>query len=200
MTQMSPDTSMPADMMRDVGSAGPFPHQHFASVMNSDISLGAYLLQSLCCHCENCGSTNTPQWRKGWYSKVLGKHVLLCNACGLKYSKNQFCPYCYFVYSRSSKNKHDDREAGRQWLSCQRCQRWVHLDCEQRYGDHEGRIDKQKYVCPSCEVSSGPVPMDEDPPACPNLGLSQSAETRPRHLYKSDDDEGFRLSPSTASI
>jgi hypothetical protein len=32
----------------------------------------------------------------GWFSVVLQKHVLLCNACGLKYSKSQYCPYCYF--------------------------------------------------------------------------------------------------------
>jgi hypothetical protein len=43
-----------------------FPNQHLTdTVLSSDEGLAAYLLSSLCCHCENCGRTDTPQWRKG---------------------------------------------------------------------------------------------------------------------------------------
>lgn len=63
-----------------------------------DVTLGAYFISHLNQICENCGVTETPQWRKGWYSNVLQHTVLLCNKCGLKYMKNQFCPYCMYVY------------------------------------------------------------------------------------------------------
>lgn len=33
--------------------------------LSADIILGAYLIQHLRSHCENCGAVNTVQWRKG---------------------------------------------------------------------------------------------------------------------------------------
>lgn len=205
LSQMQSSNAMLQQMKsRDSGSSaaeqGHFPRQHFAN----DVSLGAYLLQALCCRCENCGSTNTPQWRKGWYSEVLEKHVLLCNACGLKYSKNQFCPYCYFVYSRSSKSKHDDREAGSQWLSCQHCQRWVHIQCERTYGSTKLGKDKASYVCPHC-ISLIQQAQSQGKPIVDEQGKSIMFQPVPESNSTDDDDEHmedaevFSLHPQSRS-
>ncbi len=105
----------------------------------------------------------TPQWRKGWFSPLLNRSVLLCNACGLKYHKNQFCPYCYFVYGKEHSEKHNHG-----WLTCNYCSRWVHVNCEQTVGTNNffvslsqafaGTFYKQspdaQYLCPDCRTHS----------------------------------------------
>eukprot|EP01118_Nematostelium_gracile_P003612 TRINITY_DN14177_c0_g1_i1.p1 TRINITY_DN14177_c0_g1~~TRINITY_DN14177_c0_g1_i1.p1 ORF type:complete len:179 (+),score=21.53 TRINITY_DN14177_c0_g1_i1:50-538(+) len=113
----------------------------------TDIDLGAYLISHMRNICENCGSLSTPQWRKGWYSEVLSRSVLLCNACGLKYHKNQYCPYCKYVYGK----EHDRIEDG--WLTCQTCGRWVHEKCENEHNpNNSNRQDSARgYCCPGCK-------------------------------------------------
>jgi len=116
-----------------------------------DVLLGAYLVSHLRQHCENCGTLNTPQWRKGWHSEVLNHSVLLCNACGLKFHKNQFCPYCKFVYSKEQK-------ISSAWLTCEYCGRWVHGECE---AEHGGCQNSQPFACPDCRngvTSAIPLP------------------------------------------
>jgi len=108
-----------------------------------DIVEGATLLSHLRHFCENCGTFATPQWRKGWHSEVLNRSVLLCNACGLKYHKNQFCPYCFYVYGK------EQHKTPNHWLTCQMCGRWVHGECEEALGG--GSYDRnQLYACPEC--------------------------------------------------
>jgi len=119
---------------------------------SSDVLLGAYLMSHFRPHCENCGTLNTPQWRKGWFSEVLQHSVLLCNACGLKYHKNQFCPYCKFVYGKEQK-------LSNLWLICETCARWVHIECEKRFGGHEHH---SPYQCPDCRSSSSPVTLPNE--------------------------------------
>jgi len=138
-----------------------------------DIMLGAYLVTHLQQRCENCGITDTPQWRKGWFSTILNRSVVLCNACGLKYNKNQFCPYCMYVYY-----KEEDKKSKNAWLICEACQRWVHVECEQQYGGQE-QVQQwsqfHSYLCPGCRdlsvsnpseaagntfAQSSPEPMD----------------------------------------
>jgi len=123
-----------------------------------DIMLGAYLMSHLRHHCEHCGTQATPQWRKGWYSEVLGRSVLLCNACGLKYHKNQFCPYCKYVYGKEHSTKHEDG-----WICCRLCQRRVHTQCEFKYGGGTQFSSPNDYVCPSCRVPQYPAPIRPQP-------------------------------------
>jgi len=105
-----------------------------------DVLLGAYLVSHLRQHCENCGTLSTPQWRKGWHSEVLNHSVLLSNACGLKFHRNQFCPYCKYVYSKEQK-------ISSVWLTCEYCGRWAHNECE---AEHGGFQNSQHYACPDC--------------------------------------------------
>lgn len=45
------------------------------------------------CLCTSCGSTVTPYWRDGW-----SEHVMLCNACGLRFQKfARRCPACMYI-------------------------------------------------------------------------------------------------------
>jgi len=133
---------------------------------DSDIALGVCFLSHLRHFCENCGTYDTPQWRKGWRSEVLNRCVLLCNACGLKYHKNQYCPYCKFIYG-----KEQDKIVSKDWISCQSCARWVHTTCEKRHGNcfMTENLDQQNhhlpikthginssanlYLCPDCKSS-----------------------------------------------
>jgi len=111
-----------------------------------DVALGAYLMTHLQERCENCETTITPQWRKGWYSSILGRTVVLCNKCGLKYNKNQFCGYCMYIYY-----KEEDKKASGKWYVCSSCTRWVHASCEAKYGTGQAPSSKDPYVCPNCE-------------------------------------------------
>lgn len=68
-----------------------------------DETAGAYLISHLRPYCENCGTFETSQWRKGWTSGLLTHSVLLCNACGLKYHKvSDTTPFIFLTTSRIS--------------------------------------------------------------------------------------------------
>mgnify|MGYP001141771849 FL=1 len=121
-----------------------------------DVFIGAYLLSQLCNRsvptCVNCQTRRTPLWRKGWRDAILKRDVLLCNACGLKYSKRQYCCYCKFIYNM----KEDVLSQQGNWMDCDCCRRWVHIDCELRFGStftFDGRKyhGPAKYFCPDCQ-------------------------------------------------
>jgi len=116
--------------------------------VSPDVLLGAYLVSHLQHRCENCGTSETPQWRKGWYEAILNRSVVLCNACGVKYNKNQFCAYCKFVYYKEDL----DSKPKSFWLNCRTCHRYVHHDCESRHGTEHpaAAINQSNYKCPSC--------------------------------------------------
>jgi len=131
-----------------------------------DILLGAYLMSHLRSACENCGTTNTPQWRKGWFSEILNRSVLLCNACGIKYAKKQYCPHCNYIYG-----KEIDRQSDA-WLVCSVCSRWVHMECERLHLEGQNIMDVERkihpfslnrnYLCPGCVSNPIPVGLVEE--------------------------------------
>lgn len=120
------------------------------TIINDEDSNCAFLLLHLKPFCEACGSTETPQWRKGWHSDILGKKITLCNKCGLKYVKNQFCPYCMKIYSFECGRKFDSTI----WIKCCSCNRLVHRKCE--FVQKRTTTFKPKfysYVCPDCSCT-----------------------------------------------
>jgi len=144
-----------------------------SSPMAEDEVMGAYLLSSLNTKaiqtCANCGNADTPLWRKGWYDTLLSKHVMLCNACGLKYAKNQYCPYCKYVY-KMNQDVHAQRE---QWLNCTQCRRWVHSECERKYG--------AKFQSMNNNIPTNTVPLQNlnfAQPAVPQV-INQSSHNWP---------------------
>jgi len=114
---------------------------------DEDVLLGAYLMTHIRPYCENCGTLETPQWRKGWFSEVLNRSVFLCNACGIKYQKNQFCPYCKFIYGKQYKTSNV-------WQVCSTCGRCVHVECENNYGNGQLLDPGVSYLCPECRKHS----------------------------------------------
>jgi len=121
-------------------------HDHPMQKDQDDEMVGAVLISHLRQHCENCATYITPQWRKGWFSDILNHSVLLCNACGLKFNKGQFCSYCKFVYGK-------EQRMGEIWLACDQCTRWVHRKCEEEHG---GNLNDRTFKCVDCR--SGIVP------------------------------------------
>ncbi|PRP87497.1 hypothetical protein PROFUN_00708 [Planoprotostelium fungivorum] len=110
-----------------------------------DETAGAYLISHLRPYCENCGTFETSQWRKGWTSGLLTHSVLLCNACGLKYHKNQYCPFCHYIYG-----KEDEKQTQKEdWLVCRSCGRRCHKECELKMGDPH-MIDHPTFQCLGC--------------------------------------------------
>jgi len=119
-------------------------------VKEDDEEFGAYMLEHLIPQCKQCGVRETPQWRRGWADSWLQQPVLLCNACGLKFAKKLFCPYCCCIYRRE-----DDRFMVNMWVTCASCSRPVHTECErkkqQSLPHHELWImNPHEYRCPDC--------------------------------------------------
>ena len=107
--------------------------------MDYDIVIGIYLINHLKPHCENCYTNDTPQWRKGWYSYILKKNVPLCNACGIKYNKSQYCKICHFIYDKKFSN-------GELFNICNLCKVWIHKKCDPKYY-------QDNYHCPQCRLA-----------------------------------------------
>jgi len=82
------------------------------------------LLYHLKTRCSNCETEYTPQWRKGWYNYVIGKYVKLCNACGIKFSKDRFCEGCYEITGSPTKG------LSMGWSKCKKCKRSFHEEHE----------------------------------------------------------------------
>jgi len=101
--------------------------------------IGAYLIFHLKTFCECCGTTKTPQWRKGWFCPLLNHRVLLCNACGMKYNKpqKQFCKTC--------KEFSKPKEPINIWMRCLQCKEFYHKICLNMLDDI-----KHIYVCSNC--------------------------------------------------
>jgi len=154
-----------------------------------DVLLGAYLISHLQQRCENCGTPETPQWRKGWFSTLLNRSVVLCNACGLKYNKNQFCPFCMYVYY-----KEVDKKSKHTWLSCETCHRWVHIECERKCGGLEDLNVFQPYCCPTCKnaASSTPYVINQN-----NNSLMIEAEVEAETMRPTPVDNDFTQSAPT---
>jgi hypothetical protein len=95
-------------------------------------------------YCGNvkCRTSTSPLWRKGWPTE--NGNVILCNKCGLLYRKQHYCFYCYQIYRENEINA----SVHEKWLTCQRCNRAVHENCEKRAGY---LIEpNSKYFCPDC--------------------------------------------------
>lgn len=61
--------------------------------------------------CISCGATKTPYWREAWSNTVL-----LCNACGLRFSKfRRRCLDCSYVPRKEDKGSKSCTKCGGPW-------------------------------------------------------------------------------------
>lgn len=107
----------------------------------------AYLLYTVGKRCANCLVDQSPVWRRGWYDALSHSNVFLCNACGLKYLKKQYCPYCCAVYCVG------DLGTGAHWIQCQGCLSHCHVKCAQEVLGNSA-LDKPLRSCGKCENSN----------------------------------------------
>jgi hypothetical protein len=69
--------------------------------------------------CFSCNVKYSPQWR---HKKINNTSTYLCNACGLRYVKGQYCPVCHITYTQAEINTN-------QWNNCLICHKWTHNYC-----------------------------------------------------------------------
>jgi len=120
---------------------------HLIDLSGGDLEcvVGAWHLFLLEKKCDSCFVTSTPLWRKGRYDRHTHRHVKLCNACGLKYVKRQYCPYCINVYYA--------KDLGNDWITCSKCDTRTHVRCEKKYGNSDEGFSFHEYICLLCRDS-----------------------------------------------
>eukprot|EP01117_Protostelium_nocturnum_P007154 TRINITY_DN256_c0_g1_i1.p1 TRINITY_DN256_c0_g1~~TRINITY_DN256_c0_g1_i1.p1 ORF type:complete len:221 (+),score=61.60 TRINITY_DN256_c0_g1_i1:466-1128(+) len=161
--------------------------------LDSEDLYAAFMLSHFRQYCENCKTEETPQWRKGWHNPMLGRSVLLCNACGLKYHKNQFCSFCHFIYGKEQEKligtDHYD-----EWLSCRSCSRWCHTKCENEHGIPDSNLKPEQYSCLGCRTGGTQGMADSKSNHPKSLKRSHHQSSTHSHSYHSE-----HLSPSLIS-
>ena len=99
------------------------------SIFDIKVILDSVNLKPQFWQCKDCNCVYTPQKRND-----------RCNACGLVYSKGNFCYYCDCTY-RISYEKN--------LIKCIKCGKCVHIECEKKF--HKGNIIyNNQYCCPNC--------------------------------------------------
>ncbi len=113
----------------------------------TDVIVGTFLLEHLQRTCENCCAKETAEWRKGWWLTSLQQSAWLCNSCGLRYGKNQYCGYCYEIYRKDLEGTKTLKS--NVWIYCRICRQFTHQACEQ--ANQQGIFDENRdYICPDC--------------------------------------------------
>ncbi|KAM3141258.1 hypothetical protein pb186bvf_006643 [Paramecium bursaria] len=78
------------------------------------------------------------------------KQYIFCILCYQNYKDNYFCEYCIQIYDPIEGEEVDEKE----WIMCEMCSRWNHIDCEEQYGiNNIKKIKKQTdYYCRECRL------------------------------------------------
>lgn len=115
-------------------------HEHNSNCRITGAPLGIW--------CYNCNTTTSPEWRycprpcRIHNDKLyLCNQQYLCNACGLRYYKGQYCPLCYVVYYQKDTNNIS-------WKNCIKCNNWTHRYCIKQ--STASNYIKDDYICKKC--------------------------------------------------
>jgi len=105
------------------------------------------------CENKNCDSKGNKKNTKQNWAKIKiakGKTKWLCGVCSKAFKNKQYCYYCISIY-KDNNNNFD----GKDWICCDLCDSWHHINCEKIYNNKN--IDKYlkqnpdyKYICPWC--------------------------------------------------
>eukprot|EP00743_Colponemidia_sp_Colp-15_P009109 GILK01009936.1.p1 GENE.GILK01009936.1~~GILK01009936.1.p1 ORF type:complete len:509 (-),score=23.65 GILK01009936.1:344-1831(-) len=108
-------------------------------------------------HCSNrlCLATSTDgsAIKEGWQWRTRnGSIVWFCVDCVVAFDAKNQCLYCSQLYREGPNLASDDMD----WIQCDKCTKWVHVECEDRAGYHEiHRIlsaDNAWYNCGGCRL------------------------------------------------
>jgi hypothetical protein len=153
--KLSPFKKLPFETMSDTDSDIEIESDQ-EEYLDSDLYAAALILTRIRKGCTNCGAQTSPTWRFGWYYEPLRKHVSLCNACGLKYSKKQYCAGCKFIYGNNCQHRQEMLDG--KWFRCSGCNHYSHTKClvEEKTTECpvQNVIDINHYKCPNCEQRS----------------------------------------------
>ena len=81
------------------------------------------------------------------------KNLWFCEKCYKAYFSGNYCYYCNTVYREYEYGtQYYDRQ---KWIQCDLCQKWHHIQCEEKKGKYENieKLSKNnnfKYICPFC--------------------------------------------------
>lgn len=91
-------------------------------------------------------------------AKILSqksKSLWLCSKCYNAWKMGQYCYYCNIIYRDFSFNQqyYDSKT----WIECDYCQKWTHLECEEKKGKQSNikkliKNENFKYMCPCCVI------------------------------------------------
>ncbi|CAK87266.1 unnamed protein product (macronuclear) [Paramecium tetraurelia] len=97
----------------------------------------------------SCQNNNCQNKRKNLNeTQIKGKTVLLCNRCLSNFHSNNYCEFCIQIYDPNLGYEMDDK----QWIMCEKCNRWNHVECEQSQGKQNliKITHHTKYRCSQC--------------------------------------------------
>lgn len=88
--------------------------------------------------CESCGNRLTSKISKKKKQEV---EQLLCRHCEKLLQSKQYCGICKKIWH------HTD---GGNWVCCDECEIWVHVECDRTCSDLED-LENTEYFCPDCK-------------------------------------------------
>ncbi|CAO2199578.1 unnamed protein product [Urochloa humidicola] len=98
--------------------------------------------------CDSCGN-RLPS--KGSKKKKQEGEQLLCKHCEKLLQSKQYCGICRKIWH------HTD---GGNWVCCDECQIWVHVECDLTCNNMED-LENTDYFCPDCKSKRKPVVATE---------------------------------------
>ncbi|EEC70185.1 hypothetical protein OsI_00917 [Oryza sativa Indica Group] len=98
--------------------------------------------------CDSCGNRVPPKIAK---KKKQAGEQLLCRHCDKLLQSKQYCGICKKIWH------HTD---GGNWVCCDECQIWVHVECDLTCINMED-LENADYFCPDCKSKRKTVPPVE---------------------------------------
>ncbi|CAD8115504.1 unnamed protein product [Paramecium primaurelia] len=119
-------------------------HQTKKKCLNRNPLYPKQLQQKISCQNNNCQNKR----KKLNETQINGQTILLCNRCINNFNSNNYCEYCIQIYDPTLGYEMDDK----QWIMCEKCNRWNHVECEQSQGKQNLiKITYQtQYLCSQC--------------------------------------------------
>uniref|UniRef100_A0A0D9UYC6 Histone-lysine N-methyltransferase n=1 Tax=Leersia perrieri TaxID=77586 RepID=A0A0D9UYC6_9ORYZ len=106
--------------------------------------------------CDSCGNRLPSKIAK---KKKLAGEQLLCRHCDKLLQSKQYCGICKKIWH------HTD---GGNWVCCDECQIWVHVECDQTCINMED-LENAEYFCPDCKSRRNTVcPVEKEQTETPN--------------------------------
>ena len=109
------------------------------------------------CGNKHCGATCQKGKENDWTKRKFEENLIwLCQKSTGAYCQKQYCGYCKQIYiDKSQVNATLD---GLEWIQCNSCKSWRHVQCEARKGcsDIEVSLLDPKFIfrCSKCTKST----------------------------------------------